>query len=250
MFCPKCGKELPEGAAFCASCGNPTGANAQQPKQANSAAATLQGMPPILGNLLKRFIGFFTGVRQEAVVLDSVKDNTWSGAILAGVGVLVFIFTQLLNVIHGVRAFLQLNGADYGEAQKMATRYTEIWPAFWWSLLFAVVYAVALVGLAFLMVKMMKGNLSILNIVNIVSYASLPVIAISIANLVLGFIWGLLPLILLLTAVIISLYLIYRAVSESCGAKNAFIPVAVSSTVVMVVVAWGTYVVLKAALGM
>lgn len=247
MFCSKCGKELPEGAAFCASCGNPTGATAQKPKQTNDS---LQGMPPIIGNLLKRVIGFFTGARQEAVVADAVKDTTWSGAILAGAGLLVFIFTQLLNVIHGVRAFLQLNGADYGEAQKMAGRYTEIWPAFWWSLLFAVVYAGALVGLAFLMAKLMKGNLSILNIVNVVSYASLPVIAISIANLALGFIWGLLPLILLVAAVICSMYLIYRVVSDACGAKNAFISVAISSTVVMVVLAWGAYVVLAAALGM
>ena len=59
MFCSKCGAQLPDGAAFCGSCGNPTGANAQQPKQASGNA--LNGMPPILGNLLKRVIGFFTG---------------------------------------------------------------------------------------------------------------------------------------------------------------------------------------------
>ena len=247
MFCSKCGAQLPDGAAFCGSCGNPTGANAQQPKQASGNA--LNGMPPILGNLLKRVIGFFTGTRQEAVVLDSVKDTTWSGAILAGVGVLVFIFTQLLNAVHFLRSYLQVMGLDYGDAQKMASRNAEIWPAFWMSLLFAVVYAVVLVGGTFLMVKMLKGNLSILNVVNIAAYASLPVIAISILNLVFGFIWGLLPMILFAAAVACSLYLIYRAVSEACGAKNAFVPFALTSTLVMVVLGWGAYAVFSAATG-
>lgn len=246
MFCSKCGKELPEGAAFCASCGNPTGATAQKPKQTNDS---LQGMPPILGNLLKRVVGFFTGARQEAVVADAVKDTTWSGAILAGVGVLVFIFTQLLNVIHFLRAYLQMSGADYGEAQKYASRLAEIWPAFWMSLLFAVLYAGALVGGTFLMIKMLKGNLSILNVVNVAAYASLPVIAVCIANLVLGFIWGLLPMILFAAAMIASLYLIYRAVSDACGVKNAFIPYTISATVVMLVVALGAYFIIKCAMG-
>ena len=239
MFCSKCGAQLPDGAAFCGSCGNPTGANAQQPKQASGNA--LNGMPPILGNLLKRVIGFFTGTRQEAVVLDSVKDTTWSGAILAGVGVLVFIFTQLLNAVHFLRSYLQVMGLDYGDAQKMASRNAEIWPAFWMSLLFAVVYAVVLVGGTFLMVKMLKGNLSILNVVNVAAYASLPVIAVSILNLVFGFIWGLLPMLFMAVAMVASFYLIYRAVSETCGAKNAFVPYTIFTTIMLLVVFLGAY---------
>ena len=239
MFCSKCGAQLPDGAAFCGSCGNPTGANAQQPKQASGNA--LNGMPPILGNLLKRVIGFFTGTRQEAVVLDSVKDTTWSGAILAGVGILVFVLTQLLNVVHLLRAFLQYTGGDYGEAQEVATEYFETGAAFGLSLLFAVVYAAALVGATFLMVKMLKGNLSFLNVVNIAAYASLPVIAMPILNLVLGFIWGLLPMLFMAVAMVASFYLIYRAVSETCGAKNAFVPYTIFTTIMLLVVFLGAY---------
>ena len=124
MFCSKCGAQLPDGAAFCGSCGNPTGANAQQPKQASGNA--LNGMPPILGNLLKRVIGFFTGTRQEAVVLDSVKDTTWSGAILAGVGVLVFVLTQFVNASAPVRSYWQLFGADFGDAFEAASETTAL----------------------------------------------------------------------------------------------------------------------------
>lgn len=246
MFCSKCGKELPEGAAFCASCGNPTGATAPKTNQ----NASLNGMPPILGNLVKRVVGFFTGARQEAVVADSVKDTTWSGAILAGVGILVFIFTQLLNSIHFVRSFLQLMNYDYGEAQEAASENAEIWAAFGFSALFAVVYAGVLVGGTFLMVKMLKGNLTFLNVVNVAAYASLPVIAVSILNLVVGFIWGLLPVILFAAAVMASLYLIYRAVSDACGAKNAFLPYTITSVLVMIVLTWGAYVIFTAAMGM
>ena len=38
MFCTRCGKEVPEGAAFCASCGNPIGGGA--PKAAPAAGAS------------------------------------------------------------------------------------------------------------------------------------------------------------------------------------------------------------------
>ncbi len=237
MFCSKCGKELPEGAAFCASCGNPTGATAPKTNQ----NASLNGMPPILGNLVKRVVGFFTGARQEAVVADSVKDTTWSGAILAGVGILVFIFTQLVNVTALVRAFAQYTGVDYGDAFKAASRSVETWPAFWLSLLFAVIYAVVLAGMTFVMVKMMKGNLTFLNAVNVAAYASLPVIAITIPNMLFGLIWGLLPMFFMAVAMLVSFYLIYRTVSEACGVKNGFVPYTVFSGVMMLVVFLGAY---------
>lgn len=246
MFCQNCGAQIPDGAAFCSGCGTPVGGVAPQPKKTASAG----GMPPILQNVINRTVGFFTGARQEAVVADSVKDTTWSGAILAGVGILVFIFTQLLNSLHLVRSFLQMMSFDYGEAQEAAFDNAEIWPAFWYSLLFAVAYAVVLVGGTFLMVKMLKGNLSILNVVNIAAYASIPVIAVSIANLALGFIWGLLPMILFAAAVMASLYLICRTVSDACGAKNAFLPYTITSVLVMTVLAWGAYVVFVAAMDM
>jgi hypothetical protein len=144
-------------------------------------------------------------------------------------------------VVHLLRAFLQYTGGDYGEAQEAATKYSETGAAFGLSLLFAVVYAAALVGATFLMVKMLKGNLSFLNVVNIAAYASLPVIAMPILNLVLGFIWGLLPMLFMAVAMVASFYLIYRAVSETCGAKNAFVPYTIFTTIMLLVVFLGAY---------
>lgn len=40
MFCPKCGKEVPEGAAFCVGCGNPMGGAAQKAAPAADASPT------------------------------------------------------------------------------------------------------------------------------------------------------------------------------------------------------------------
>jgi hypothetical protein len=91
------------------------------------------------------------------------------------------------------------------------------------------------------MVKMLKGNLSFLNVVNIAAYASLPVIAMPILNLVLGFIWGLLPMLFMAVAMVASFYLIYRAVSETCGAKNAFVPYTIFTTIMLLVVFLGAY---------
>lgn len=237
MFCQNCGAQIPDGAAFCSGCGTPVGGVAPQPKKTASAG----GMPPILQNVINRTVGFFTGMRQEAVVADSVKDTTWSGAILAGVGILVFIFTQLLNVTALSRAFLQFFGADFGDAFKYGSRATEIWPGFWMSLLFAVLYAGALVGMTFVMAKMMKGNLTFLNAVNIAAYASLPVIVISIPNMLFGLLWGLLPMFFMLVAMLISFYLIYRTVSEACGAKSGFLPYTVFVSAMMLIVVLGAY---------
>ena len=241
MFCQNCGNQLPEGAAFCSSCGTPVGGTAPKTQK----TASQGGMPPILQNLINRTVGFFTGVRQEAVVQDSVKDTTWSGAILAGVGILVFIFTQLLNITAFARAFMQYFGAGFGDAFKAASKSVEIWPGFWMSLLFAVLYAGALVGMTFVLVKLVKGNLSIMNVVNIAAYASLPVIAISIPNMLFGLLWGLLPMLFMAVAMLISFFLIYRAVAVACDTNITLMPYTVFVSAMMTVVFLGAYFIAK-----
>ena len=44
MFCPKCGKQLPDRAAFCNQCGTPI-ARVQQPPVQQAPAPTLDDMP-------------------------------------------------------------------------------------------------------------------------------------------------------------------------------------------------------------
>ncbi len=42
MFCPQCGKELPEGARFCGNCGSPIGERMQSPNTGNLPGGNLQ----------------------------------------------------------------------------------------------------------------------------------------------------------------------------------------------------------------
>lgn len=57
MFCPKCGKEVPEGAAFCVGCGNPMGGAAPKaaaagasptPHAAGTGCAAAKKRPPVV----------------------------------------------------------------------------------------------------------------------------------------------------------------------------------------------------------
>jgi TM2 domain-containing membrane protein YozV len=57
MFCPKCGKEAPDNQAFCASCGAPLSAAAQQ-----GTAVPAAGISPksrLATTLLAWFLGYF-----------------------------------------------------------------------------------------------------------------------------------------------------------------------------------------------
>ena len=232
MFCPKCGNQLPEGAAFCANCGNRVGGNAP-------AKPASQGMPPILNSLITKVVGFFTGNRQEAVVVDAAKDTTWSGAILAGVGVLVFILTQLVNIMSAGRFYCMLSGYDYSDSFEIADFAFEIGEPVLISALFAVVYAVALVAMTFVMAKICKVNVPFVSAVNIAAYASLPVVVIGIPSMLLGLLWGALPMVLFLVAMFASFYLINQAMIKAYGAKNTFLPMLLLVLVVLIVVAMG-----------
>ncbi len=234
MFCPKCGNQIPDGAAFCASCGNAVGGKAP----AKSAST---GMPPIMNSLVTKLVGFFTGNRQEAVVVDAAKDTTWSGAIVAGVGILIYTLTQLVNVMSAGRLYLMLSGLDYGDTFDYADYMFEIGAPVGVSALFAVLYAVVLVVMTFAMAKMCKVNIPFVSAVNIAAYASLPVVLIGIPNMLFGLLWGALPVMFFLVAMIASFYLIHQAIVKAYGVKSAFLPFLLMVIVVLLVVVLGAY---------
>ena len=239
MFCPKCGKQIPDGAAFCASCGNRIGGEAP-------AKPATQGMPPILNNLFTKLVGFFTTNRQEAVVADAAKDTTWSGAILAGVGILVFVLTQLVNIMSAGRFYFVLGGLSYSASFDYADMAYRLGAPAGMSALFAVVYAAALVVMTMAMAKMCKVSIPFVSAVNIAAYASIPVIVVGIPSMLLGLLWGAFPIVLFLVAMFASFYLIYQAMAKAYGAKNAFLPMLVLATVMLIVVAFGAYFIFDA----
>lgn len=85
MFCPKCGSEIAEGAAFCGKCGAPVGAQAAGAAQAGSAqgaaGAAVGGTPALKKNGAK--IGAVAAAVVVLVVLVAGFATNWFG--LAGV---------------------------------------------------------------------------------------------------------------------------------------------------------------------
>lgn len=85
MFCPKCGSEIAEGAAFCGKCGAPVGAQAAGAAQAGSAqgaaGAAVGGTPALKKNGAK--IGAVAAAVVVVVVLVAGFATNWFG--LAGV---------------------------------------------------------------------------------------------------------------------------------------------------------------------
>lgn len=58
-FCPKCGVELPDGAAFCARCGVAAGAT---PGTVPPPVAGSSGLTPNVAAMLSYLLGFITGI--------------------------------------------------------------------------------------------------------------------------------------------------------------------------------------------
>jgi hypothetical protein len=63
-----------------------------------------------------------------------------------------------------------------------------------------------------------------------------------------GLLWGVLPMILFAAAMMASFYLIYRTVSEVCGAKNGFVPYTVFVVAMLLVVGLGAYFIMSGTL--
>ena len=81
MFCPKCGSEIAEGAAFCGKCGAPVGAQAAGAAQAGSAqgaaGAAVGGTPALKKNGAK--IGAVAAAVVVVVVLVAGFATNWFG---------------------------------------------------------------------------------------------------------------------------------------------------------------------------
>ncbi len=212
MFCNKCGKELSDNATFCSGCGSQVGAApAAAPAAANSS------LPPILSRLISQITNFFTKKDPAGVVANSAKDNSFSGAILAVFGILMFAVSAMVNVNQGLLSYAKGVAGEFWN-DKYAEQVAKSFPSgnsFGMFLLLAVVVFVVASAMVYVGVtKVAKKQISFSGAMNVVAYASIPMIAVSIINMLLGLIWFALPPFFMLVAICFTLFVIAAAVDK------------------------------------
>ncbi len=212
MFCNNCGKELSDNATFCSGCGNQVGAApAAAPAAANSS------LPPILARLISQVTNFFTKKDPVGVVANSAKDNSFSGAILAIFGALMFAISAMVNINQGMLSYYK-NVYDDMWSKKIEEELVKKFPSgtsFGMFLLLAViVYVVASAMVYVASTKVAKKQISFGGAMNVVAYASIPMIVVSILNMILGLIWFALPVFVMLLAVCATLCIIGASVDK------------------------------------
>ncbi len=216
MFCNKCGKELSDNATFCSACGTQVGAAPAAPA-APDAAAKSNSLPPILSRLISQVTNFFTKKDPVGVVANSAKDNSFSGAILAVFGMIMFAISAMVNINQGLLSYSKEVAGDFWNKtlQKMVEKKFPSGTSFGMFLLLAiVVYVVAAAMVYVASTKVAKKQISFGGAMNVVAYASIPIIAVSVLNMILGLIWFALPVFFMLLAVCVTLCIIGASVDK------------------------------------
>ncbi len=235
MFCNKCGKELPDGAAFCTGCGNQIGAAPQNAAPASAPAPA--EMPLIIRRLVSQVVAFFAKKDPAGVVCNSARDNTWSGLILglfgilmSALGVMVFINQKVIAVAK--EAF---GGMWSSEAAKQVLKSVPAGKAFGMTLLAsAVVFVVSGILMFVLANYVAKKPLSLAGAFNVVAYSSIPMVAVAILNMLFGLIWIVLPVVFTFLALIATVVLLFIGLNKVSASET---PSALVNYIYFVVVA-------------
>jgi hypothetical protein len=219
MFCNKCGKELPDNAQFCSGCGNQIGTAPAAP-----AAAPAQ-TPVIFKRLIGQLMNFFTKKDPVGVVANSARDNSFSGAIIAIFGAIMFALSAMVNVNQGMLACAKkIAGSSWSkEYSKYIAKSFPSGTSFGMFLLVAVVaYAFMSVMVYVAATKVAKKQISFSGALNIVAYASIPVVAVSVLNMLFGLIWFALLVFFILIALCATLCIISAAVDKVTEGASPF----------------------------
>lgn len=220
MFCNKCGKELSDNATFCSGCGNQVGAApAAAPAAANSS------LPPIFSRFISQVTNFFTKKDPVGVVANSAKDNSFSGVILAVIGMIMFALSAMVNINQGIVSIFKTSndGKLSNSDMKLVQKYFPSGASFGWMLLLSViVFAVATLIVFIAANRVAKKNISISGACNIVAYSSIPMIVVFILNMLLGLIWYALPVFFILLAVAVTLIILTSALGKATEGEKSF----------------------------
>lgn len=197
MFCPKCGKEMADTAAFCPGCGNPVNGQAAP---ASAPVATAAAKPSVFMQLLNSFLAILKGLFSPNVVKtvgEQAKNTGLEWAFGIGLAVLSFAFALPVNVLETAAVF-------DGE---------ENFPFFGFfgmGLLFSILVLGATVAGIWLLAKLVtKKNVAWPCVLNMVATATIPLSLCYIANMILGLIWWVLPYVVTIVALFITVILLY-----------------------------------------
>lgn len=213
-FCQNCGNQLADDQVFCPACGTKNGA-------AKSAAPS--NLPPIIGNIVTTTKKFFTTKDQAQVVADSAKDTSWSGALVALLGIILYGVSMM---IYFGQAYIQYIKKEAKEADASAKYIKEIIKAiklpngacFGLSVLLAfLVFAFTAVAVFVAVKCLLKKDITFAGAVNIVAYAALPLIGIAVLNMVFALISWTIAAALALITYALWLILICEAVRINAG---------------------------------
>lgn len=222
MFCKNCGNQLPDNAAFCSNCGANTGATqSTQPVQA--APAKPAQMPLIFKRLIEQVVNFFIRKNPVGVVANSSRDTSWSGAIVAALGVLIISLANMVNVNQFIKSSVKKAFGNFVDNSAIAKMFPS-GASFLWTLLTITVLFVSASALVLLTVKVFaKKQITICGAINVVAYAALPMIGVAILNMIFGLIWYVLPIIFMIGASIFTVILIIMSVNKITDSQKTLI---------------------------
>ena len=233
MFCYQCGKEFPEGAAFCPNCG----ASASGPAAATAVATA--AAPSAASTMFKSFLNILKGVFSKDAVKTvgaQAKNTGFEWIIGIVLAVLSFALATPVNIVEG---FTQLIKEAVGEMGSYILDYIELpfFSFFGVSLLIgAMVLGTVVAGLWLLAKLVTKKNVSWVCVLNLVATATLPLSACYITNMLLGLIWVPLAILVSNVALIMTLVLLYAGFQKLEKPEvSPFYPYSAFVAVVMIV---------------
>lgn len=196
MFCPTCGKSLPDEALFCDECGTPF--PVQEPSvpekpSTTPASAAFASTPPFFAKCLETFKNFFSK-KTLSYLPAAAADSSLSWTLLGGVSILLFALS--------LPTFISRCGL------------TGSWGTFFlFSLLGGILSFGAAFGILWLASKFLwKQPKPLFAILNTVAYISLPLAIAYLCNLLLSLLWVWLAVPMFIIGAIFSSLLLYKTV--------------------------------------
>lgn len=223
MFCPKCGNQIADSAAFCPLCGASVSQPAAQPAQPSVQPVQQAAQPvqpavpnPLVENLLKALKSFFSKDILGGLT-NASRSTTMEWIPVVAAYVLFFALSVPIFAKFTVR-HMTSSIAMVGSALSSAVPFGSF---FGMSLLVAVIAMAMIVGGAFFQVRILqKKAVAFGAVINVVAYASLPVILAVILNMLLSLIWTPLAILVFVAAVIMQILLLYTGLQKLSEAEE------------------------------
>lgn len=215
MFCSQCGKEIPEGAAFCPGCG--TSANPQSAPAAQAAAAPVPAQPSAASKIFASFLAVVKGVFSKDIVKTigtQAKNTDFTWIIGIALSLLSFAFAMPVNILQGISYLIKSAAGEIGGSVMKYLKF-PFFSFFGTSLLVSILTLGAVIGGLWLVAKLVsKKNVSWFCVLNLVATATLPLSACYIVNMLLGLIWMPLTIIVSVTALFMTVVLLYAGMQK------------------------------------